>query len=204
MPSVSVNLYSRARPQELKTRPFFHCLRIAGKRDNGAADITGRFRLHEILRGIVLIVGVFAGIRALADLFPIGFRGFVVVEDRFGTQKAGSERDRNDFAFAKFARHAEGQTNDRRFDKIIKNVAAVVERVAVGDFEDDGLTLPEHERRGVMGSDNVGMESLLEHKQAVVQIAFVEGLAEFGERIAAPDVVDQDIEAFVTLFDSCD
>ncbi len=48
------------------------------------------------------------------------------------------------------------------------------------------------------------MDGLLEHLQAVVQVDRPEGLAPFGERIAAPDVVNEDVEALVPAFYSGD
>ena len=48
------------------------------------------------------------------------------------------------------------------------------------------------------------VDGLLEHAQAVFEIDGPEGLAPFGEGVAAPDVVDKDVEAFVTAFDKGD
>ena len=59
----------------------------------------------------------------------------------------------------------------------------------------------EHEWRGEVRGDDVGVDGLLEHAQAVFEIDGPEGLAPFGEGVAAPDVVDKDVEAFVTAFD---
>lgn len=43
---------------------------------------------------------------------------------------------------------------------------------------------------------------MLEHLQAVVQVDRPEWFAPFGERVATPDVVDEDIEAFVLALDA--
>ena len=41
-----------------------------------------------------------------------------------------------------------------------------------------------------MGSDDVRMDGLLQHAQAVIEVDGPEGLAEFRERVAAPHVID--------------
>src|ERR1700730_11202503 len=46
------------------------------------------------------------------------------------------------------------------------------------------------------------MDGLLEHLEAVVEVGLPEWLAEFGERVAAPDVVDQNVETLVPLLDA--
>ena len=55
-----------------------------------------------------------------------------------------------------------------------------------------------------MRSDDVRMDGLLEHVQAVFEIDLPEWLAEFGERVAAPHVIDQNVESLVAAFDSGD
>jgi len=46
------------------------------------------------------------------------------------------------------------------------------------------------------------MDGLFEHLQAVFEVDGPERLAPFGERVAAPDVVNQDVEAFVLALDA--
>src|SRR5580704_3667069 len=48
------------------------------------------------------------------------------------------------------------------------------------------------------------MNRLTEHPQTFVEVGVPEGLAEFGERVAAPDVVDEDVEAMVAALDQRD
>ncbi len=60
-----------------------------------------------------------------------------MLEHGFGTQEAGSQRDRDDVFSSEFAGHGEGQAYDGNFDEIIKEIAAIVESVAVRDFEND-------------------------------------------------------------------
>ncbi len=48
-----------------------------------------------------------------------------------------------------------------------------------------------------MRGDDVRVDSLLQHAQAAFQIYFPEGLAEFREGIAAPNIVDKNIQPLV-------
>ena len=55
-----------------------------------------------------------------------------------------------------------------------------------------------------MGRDDVGMNGLLQHLEAVFEIHFPEWLAEFGERVATLDIVDENIEVFMLPLDLSD
>src|SRR5580704_8247755 len=48
------------------------------------------------------------------------------------------------------------------------------------------------------------MDGLPKHLKAVIEVDLPEWLAEFGERVAAPHVVDQNVEALAPAFDSGD
>jgi hypothetical protein len=74
----------------------FHGARIGGEGDDGAADVAGRFGGEEILRRVVLVGGVYVGVLALAGVLPVGFGDAEMVEDGFGAEEAGSERDGDD------------------------------------------------------------------------------------------------------------
>ena len=52
-----------------------------------------------------------------------------------------------------------------------------------------------------MGSDDVGVDGLPEHAQAVIEIDGPKRLAPFGESVTTPDVVDEDVEAVVAALD---
>jgi len=86
---------------------------------------------------LVFAVLIFLLILSLPDILPVGFGDFEDVEDGFGAQEAGSQCDGDDVAFAEFAGHGEGEADDGDLDEIVEEVAAVVESVAVGNFEDD-------------------------------------------------------------------
>jgi hypothetical protein len=47
------------------------------------------------------------------------------------------------------------------------------------------------------------VDGLLEHRESVLEIRLPEGLAEFSERVAAPDVVDENIETLVAAPNRC-
>jgi len=191
-----------------------HGAGIGGEGDDGAADVTGRFGHEEILRRVVLVGGVYVGVFALAGVVPVGFGDAEVVEDGFGAEEAGSERDRDDVAFAEFAGHGEGQADDGDFHEVVEKIAAVVEGVAIGDFKNNGAGFAaaaafrfgaaEHQGNGEVGRDDVRVDGLFEHAEAVIEVGVPEGLAEFGEGVAAPDVVDEDVEAMVAAFDERD
>jgi hypothetical protein len=188
---------------------FFGGVGIGGEGDDGAADEARGFGDHEVAGGVVLVVTVFIFIFIfvlLSGVFPVGFSNFEVFENSFGTEKSGGEGDGDNVAFAEFAGHGEGEADDGNFDEVVEEVAAVVEGVAVGDFEDDGgraagLAASEHERDGKVGGDDVGVDGLLEHVQAVVEVDGPKCFGPFGKRVASPDVVDEDIEAFMLALD---
>ena len=137
-----------------------------------------------------------------------------MVEDGFGAQEAGRERDGGDIAFAEFAGHGEGQADDGDFHQVVEKIAAVVEGVAIGDFENNRAGFAaagafrfgaaEHQRNGEVGRDDVRVDGLFEHAEAVIEVGVPEGLAEFGEGVAAPDVVDEDVETVMAALDEGD
>ena len=162
---------------------FFGGFGVGGEGDDGASDVARGFGDHEVAGSVVLVVTVFVFTFIfliwiyvlLSGVFPVGFRNFEVFENSFGAEKARSEGDGDDVAFAEFAGHGEGEADDGNFDEVVEEVATVVEGVAVGDFEDDGgraagLAASEHERDGKVSSDDVGVDGLLEHVQAVFEI----------------------------------
>src|ERR1700722_272518 len=125
-------------------------------------------------------------------------------EHGFGAQKAGGERDGDDSPFVQLAGHGKGQAYHRDFHQVVKNISAVIERIAIGDFENNGAAAAEHQRNGVVRSDDVRIDGLLQHVQAVLEIDLPEGLAEFGEGVAAPYVIHENVEVLVAPFDCGD
>src|SRR6266850_1830326 len=55
-----------------------------------------------------------------------------------------------------------------------------------------------------MRSDDVRMDGLFQHAQAVIEVAGPERLAELSERVAAPHVIDENVQPLVPTFDTGD
>src|SRR6202521_4615157 len=122
----------------------------------------------------------------------------------FRTQKTRSQRYRNNVSFAQLAGHGEGQPYDGNLHQVIENVTAVVKSIPIGNFENNSSASTEHQGNGVVGSDDVGMNCLLQHAQAVIEVDRPECLAEFRERVAAPHVIDQNVQSLVPPLDGSD
>jgi len=45
------------------------------------------------------------------------------------------------------------------------------------------------------------MDGPLQHEEAVIEVEHPEGLAEFGECVTTPDIIDENIESLVAPFD---
>ena len=113
-----------------------------------------------------------------------------MIQYRFRAQESRSHRHRNNVSFAQLSGHSEGQPYDGNLHQVVEKVAAIVKSIPIGNLENNCSASAQHQRNGVMGSDDVRMDGLLQHAQAVVQVNGPERLAEFGERVAAPHVVD--------------
>ena len=193
---------------------FFHGAGIGGEGDDGAADVAGRFGDEEILGRVILIGGIRAGIFAFAGVFPVGFGNAEMIEDGFGAQEARSERDGDDVAFTEFASHGERQADDRDFHKVVEKIATVVKSISIGNFENNGTGIAasgalrfgatQHQRNGEMGRDDVGVDGLLEQAETVIEVDVPERFAEFSESVAAPNVVDKNVQAMVAALDERD
>src|SRR5216683_2376808 len=153
---------------------------------------------------VVLILGVQILVLLLPDVLPIRLADSKMLQYPFRTQKARSQRHRNNISFAQLAGHGEGQPYDGNLYQVVKNVTAVVKSIPIGNFENNSSPSTEHQRNGVVGSDDVGMDCLLQHAQAVIEVDCPECLAEFRQRVAAPHVIDQNVQSLVPPFDSGD
>src|SRR6266852_1787706 len=87
---------------------------------------------------------------------------------------------------------------------VIENVTAVVKSIPICNFENNSSASTQHQRNGVVGSDDVRMDCLLQHAQAVLEVDRPEGLAEFRERVAAPHIIDPNGQSLVPPFDTGD
>src|SRR5438445_1586049 len=98
------------------------------------------------------MLGVQILVLPLPDFPPIGLADSKMVSDPFRTQKARSQRHRNNVSFAQLAGHGEGQPYDGNLHQVIENVTAVVKSVPIGNFENNSPASTEHQRNGIVGS----------------------------------------------------
>src|SRR5439155_23296807 len=100
--------------------------------------------------------------------------------------------------FAQLARHGVGQPYDGNLHQVIEKVTAVVKSIPICNFENNSSASTQQQRNGVVGSDDVRMDCLLQHAQAIIEVERPECLAEFG------DVIDQNVQPLVPPFDTDD
>src|SRR5258708_13870300 len=117
-------------------------------------------------------------------------------------QETRSKRHRNDVPLAQLAGHGEGQPYHGNFHQIVEKIAAVIESVAICDFENDPMPSTQHQRHSIVRSNDVRMDGLTQHGQAVLKVDRPERFAEFGECVTAPDIVDQNVESLMATFDA--
>ena len=67
------------------------------------------------------------------------------------------------------------QPYDGNLHQVIENVTAVVKSIPIGNFENNSSSSSssgtQHQRNGVVGSDDVRMDGLLQHAQSVIEVA---------------------------------
>ncbi len=83
-------------------------------------------------------------------------------------------------------------------------MVAVVVRGAVGDLDDQSAGAAQQQRQGVMAGDGVGLHREAQQPQSLVEVVLPDGRLPVEEVLAAPDVVDQDVEAALLGVDPVD
>src|SRR5580658_1177927 len=166
-------------------------VRVSCKGGDGSSHEQRRFRMQEV--GIL-----FSGVA------PVLFLDAEVIQHGLGAQESGSDGESGDLRFAQFVGHSHGQPNHRNLHQVVEQVAAVAKEVAVSDFDDQSASALEvaafhHERRRIATGDDVRMHGLMQHGQSLIERKLPESLAEFGERIAAPYVINQNVELALLL-----
>ncbi len=126
---------------------------------------------------------------------PVVLADAEVVEHRLRAQESRRHGERGDPAAAQLAGHGEGEPDHRDLHQVVEKVAPVVGAEAVGHLDDEPAAALHHERYAPAAGDDVGMDGTLEHGEPLVEVELPEAPAPLGERVAAPDVVDQDVEA---------
>ncbi len=66
---------------------------------------------------------------------------------------------------------------------------------AVGDLDDQAAGAAQQQRQGVVAGDGVGLDGQPQQSQPLVEVVLPDGLVPLEEVLAAPDVVDEDVEA---------
>lgn len=74
-------------------------------------------------------------------------------------------------------------------------MVAVVVVGAVGDLDDQSAGAAQQERQGVVAGDGVGLHGEPQQSESLVEVVLPDGAVPVEEHLAAPDVVDQDVEA---------
>src|SRR6266581_2275596 len=141
-------------------------------------------------------VRVFSG-----PLAPALFGDPEAVQHRLRAQEPRGEGERGDVAPAQLPRHGHGQPDHRALHEVVEEVAAVAVGVAVGDLDDEALTALDHEGGGVTARHDVGEDGPLEHPPTLLEGQRPEGRAELGQLVAAPDVVDEHVQAALLAAD---
>ena len=113
----------------------------------------------------------------------------------FGTEEAGRDRDRGDAMRVQVGRHGVREADHGVLRDVVEQIAAIPHGVAIGHLDDQPGVPLDHERDAVAAGDDVGVDGPLEEGLPLRDREFPEGRSPLGERIAAPDVVDQDVEA---------
>ena len=91
-------------------------------------------------------------------------------------------------------RHRVGEPDHGVLGQVVEEVAAIPERVAVGHLDDESGAALDHHRRAVPAGDDVAVDGLLEQRLPLGGGEGPEGRPPLGQRIAAPDVVDQHVQ----------
>lgn len=130
---------------------------------------------------------------------PVVLADAEVVEHRLGAQEARRERDGGDAVPAQLLGLRPRQSDHRVLGEVVEEVAAVVLPHAVGDLHDQAAPAADHQRHGRVARDQVRVHRLAQQLQPVVERVLPERHAPPGERVAAPDVVHEHVEAPVLL-----
>ena len=156
-------------------------VRVGGQRRHGPPHQAGRLGPREVG---VLLDGV-APVR-LGD--PEG------VEYGLGAQEPRGDRQRRDTVGTEVGDHRVGEPDDRVLRQIVEKVAAIGERVAVRDVDDESGVPLDHQRRAVPAGDDVVADRPLQHVLPLGDREFPERPSPFRQRVTTPDVVHQDVE----------
>ncbi len=133
---------------------------------------------------------------------PVLLADAVRVEHELGTHPARGEGDGGGAARAEFVAEGEGHAQHGGLGEVVEEVhpvgVTVVVGGAVGDLDDQAAGPAEQQRQGVVAGDGVRLDREAEQPEAVVEVVLPHGGVPLEEPLAAPDVIDEDVQ--VTLF----
>ncbi len=130
---------------------------------------------------------------------PVGLGDAEVLQQRLRAQEPRRQGDGRDAVRPQLGRLRDGQPDHRRLRHVVEEGAAVAGGVAVGDLHDQAALAGDHEGQRVPAGDHVGLHRPAHEEQALVQVLLPHRVFPVGERVAAPDGVDQDVEPAVLL-----
>ncbi len=157
-------------------------VRIGGQGDDRAADQGRGLGLGEI--GILGDGGA-----------PVVLAHAEVLQHRLRAQETGRDGQRGDVRADQLHGHAVGQARQGRLDQVVEDVAAVAGEMAVDHLDDQAPVLLDHERRQQPVGDQVADQGLVEIGAHAGKVDLPELSGPVDHGIAAPDAVDQHVQA---------
>ena len=94
--------------------------------------------------------------------------------------------------------HGIGEADHGVLGQVVEEVSPVPERIAVGHLDDESGIVLDHQRRAVTARDDMTEDGALEQLHAPGRGQRPERRSPLRQRVAAPDVVDQNVQP--TLF----
>ena len=121
-----------------------------------------------------------------------------VLEHHLRTQPARRQRHGGRAAGAEILGVRPGHAVHRNLGEVVERVDAVVVGIvgggAVGHLDEEASRMLEHERQGVVGGDEMGVDGEAEEAEAVGEVVIPDRLVPFEQQLAAPDIIDQHVQ----------
>ncbi len=128
---------------------------------------------------------------------PILLGDSEVIEHGLRAQKAWRDGYGGYGMVGEFHRHCVRESNDGHLAEIVEELSTIAVEGSVRELDNEPTAAVEHEWDAVTACDDVRMDRVLHHCEALLDIDIPEGLAPFGEGVAAPDIVNEDVELAV-------
>ena len=194
---MSVKPYSRARPPEENEPPLRRwSVRVGGERGDRAADEARGLGDRPEVRVAALAVA------------PGGLGDAVDVEHHLRAHPARRQRDRGAAVRRELLGLREREPEHRRLGQVVEGREAVVRGVvlerAVGHLDDEAARPADQQRQREVAGDQVRVDREAQQPQAAVEVVLPHRRVPLGQLLAAPDVVDEDVEAALLGVDARD